>query len=450
MAGNMAAESDGGVWSSTTYENDTLTITPNSRWNAAQAGEFTIDVDDLAGNSLATLSLNYTIKLQLSNFQAASVVIGQNNFSGMFGNQGGGAEANTISSPYGNPEYANSILYLPEYGNNRVLGFNGVPEISNANADFVLGQTDFTDDTSGSGASEMDGPQTVVFHDGKLLLDDYNNNRVLIYNTAPIAGPAAADLVVGQTGFGLSVSDCTAVNLNYPESIEAVDNKLIVADTLNNRVLIWNSIPTSNGVAADMVLGQDSFTNCTLNDDNQDGSSDVSPSNRTLNVPTGVWSDGTRLVVIDSDNYRVLIWNTFPTGNFAPADIVIGQSDFVHSTENDDDQDGSIDATSSSRTFGYPYNGITSNGTQLFIADNNNHRIMIWNTFPTANFAPADVVLGQSDFTHSTRNDDDQDDSADTQASARTLYLPSGILIVGNKLIVADQENHRYLIYEGL
>ena len=35
---------------------------------------------------------------------------------------------------------------------------------------------------------------------------------------------------------------------------------LFVADYDNNRVLIWNNIPTSNGQAANMVLGQPNMT----------------------------------------------------------------------------------------------------------------------------------------------------------------------------------------------
>jgi hypothetical protein len=37
-------------------------------------------------------------------------------------------------------------------------------------------------------------------------------------------------------------------------------SKLVVSDSTNNRVLIWNSIPTANGVPADVVLGQPDFT----------------------------------------------------------------------------------------------------------------------------------------------------------------------------------------------
>ena len=32
-----------------------------------------------------------------------------------------------------------------------------------------------------------------------------------------------------------------------------------------------------------------------------------------FNYPTDVWSDGTRLFVVDQGNNRILGWNTFPT-----------------------------------------------------------------------------------------------------------------------------------------
>ena len=44
-----------------------------------------------------------------------------------------------------------------------------------------------------------------------------------------------------------------------------------------------------------------------------------------LNHPTKVTTDGTRLIVADTYNHRVLIWNKIPTENYSPADVVIGQ-----------------------------------------------------------------------------------------------------------------------------
>jgi len=45
-----------------------------------------------------------------------------------------------------------------------------------------------------------------------------------------------------------------------PQGVWIQNGKLYVADTQNNRVLIYNSIPTANGAAADVVLGAPNFT----------------------------------------------------------------------------------------------------------------------------------------------------------------------------------------------
>lgn len=385
--------------------------------------------------------------LTLRNFQAADVVIGQTDFSESDENQGGSADANTIYEPYGNPKGFNDILYLPDYGNNRVLGFNTIPTVSNMPADFVLGQPDFTSTMGGTSELLFTGPQDVAFDEGKMFLVSYENNRILIWNDIPTTGNIPADIVLGQSDFLSSASStCDDAGLSSPETIWAADGKLIATDSGNNRVLIWNTIPTTNNTPADIVLGQQDFFHCAQNDTNNDGIADT-PSASTLSYPAGVWSDGTRVAVLDNSNSRVLIWNTFPTSNAQPADIVLGQSDFAHNTENDDNQDNLIDASPSERTLNDPYNGIFSNGTQLFIADSDNNRVLIWNTFPTSNFQAADIVLGQSDFVNNEVNDDNQDGLPDLSSSARTLDGPTGIFQVGNKLVVADTENNRYLIY---
>ena len=382
----------------------------------------------------------------LSTFQNASVVIGQADFSHGSANQGGAAGANTLFDPMGKPAVYNGILYVSD-SNNRVLGFNTVPTSNDASADFVLGQSDFSTTASGNAANKMAGPESIrVSDDGKLLVDDYGNNRVLLWNTAPTSSGVSADVVVGQTGFGLSASACTSTGLKYPESIETVGGKLIVADSGNNRVLIWNTIPTSDGAPADIVLGQGDFTHCQYNDDNQDGTHDANPTDRTLRYPTDAWSDGTRLIITDRNNSRVLIWNTFPTSNFTPADVVLGQGDFTHSQYNDDNQDGTSDANPTARTLSYPFN-LDSNGIQLFVADSSNSRVLIWNTFPTSNFTPADVVLGQGDFIHGAYNDDNQDGTHDTNPTARTLYNPYGVYVLGTQLFITDEGNSRYLIF---
>jgi hypothetical protein len=49
-----------------------------------------------------------------------------------------------------------------------------------------------------------------------------------------------------------------------PTAVASDGSILAVADTSNNRILIWKSIPTTFGQPADIVLGQKDFTSVTL------------------------------------------------------------------------------------------------------------------------------------------------------------------------------------------
>lgn len=59
-----------------------------------------------------------------------------------------------------------------------------------------------------------------------------------------------ASVVVGQPDFTSSAvnqgGSVAAITLNYPKMVTICQGKLIVSDQNNNRVLIWNSIPSSN------------------------------------------------------------------------------------------------------------------------------------------------------------------------------------------------------------
>ena len=226
-------------------------------------------------------------------------------------------------------------------------------------------------------------------------------------------------MVVGQAAFDTWDSDCDTSMLNHPEDAIMVKGKLIVSDSSNNRVLIWNTIPITNGVAPDMVLGQPDFKTCI--DDNSGG---VTAS--TLDYPIGLWSDGEKLIVADADNNRVLIWHTFPTTNGAPADMVIGQLTM------DDDTWRTTQSGLSWPAY------VALNGSQMFVSDYSNNRVMVWDSLPAINNAPADVVLGQAAF-----------DTSDSGTSATTMSCPTGLLTSGDKFIVSDNCNNRYLIFES-
>ena len=383
----------------------------------------------------------------VTNFAPAAVVIGQVTFSGYSSVLTGRTKtAATIDRTYGSVAINGNTLYVPDFLGNRVLGYNTIPTTNGAAADFVLGQPDLTSSVEGTSATTFLNPQSVRIAGGKLFMVDYANNRILIWNTPPTSSNVPADIVVGQGS--MTTGDCTLTQsgLCQPEDVFVSNGKLIVSDSGNNRVLIWNSIPTTNGMAADVVLGQNSFTTNSMNDDDQDTNPDSAPSARTLSYPAGVWSNGTKLVVCDTSNNRVLVWNTIPTSNFTPASIVLGQNSFTMSTAIDDDQDGLPDAQASARTFDYPY-FVTSNGVMLFVTDSSNSRVLVWETFPAANFAAATKVLGQNSLTGYVANDDDQNESQDAAPSARTLDRPTGLHLEGTTLYVGDNMNSRILMY---
>ena len=129
----------------------------------------------------------------------------------------------------------------------------------------------------------------------------------------------AADLILYADDFNNAGS---AANLNHPMKVVSDGKRLIVSDTYNNRVLIWDRIPTQNYIPADLVIGQKDMIQ------NFPG---TAPDK--LRWPTGVTTDGSKLAVADAYNNRVLIWTHFPTANGQPADIVIGQPDFFQNIE---------------------------------------------------------------------------------------------------------------------
>ena len=155
------------------------------------------------------------------------------------------------------------------------------------------------------------------------------NNRVLIWNTTPTNANQLPDIVLGQPNFNINIANGVGIganSLSNPTSVYSDGTRVYVADTGNHRVLIWNTIPTVNAQAANVVLGQPNFTSNVLNNGGIGAS--------TLNAPSSVYSLGTRLFVADTTNNRVLIWNTIPTVNKQNADLVLGQPTFVANTIN--------------------------------------------------------------------------------------------------------------------
>jgi uncharacterized protein (TIGR03437 family) len=330
-------------------------------------------------------------------------------------------------------------LNLPPF-NPSPNGFNCLVCVGRAT--MLLGQPDFNNNAVNLTQNGFRNPVGVATDGTHLIVADSDNNRVLIWNSIPTVINQKADVVVGQVDFvHNSVSNPpTPTSMRGPQSVWISGGKLIVGDTEDNRVLIYNSIPTKNGQAADIVVGAPNMTTPI-----PVAQVTPHPTQSTLFSPVSATSDGTRLFVADLGNNRVLIWNKIPVSNGAPADVVIGQADFVSYYDNNvtvlcasNGKDSNGNATYPplcEKTLAFP-RYVLSDGTRLFIADGGNDRILIYNTIPASNTPAADIVLGQPDFV----TDNPLDGSAQ-------MYTPTSLAWDGTNLYVADAFNRRVLAF---
>jgi hypothetical protein len=267
---------------------------------------------------------------------------------------------------------------------------------------------------------------------GPLIVSDTGHHRLLIWTKVPTHDAAPADLVIGQPDFA---GDCrnghgvvSATSLNVPTGIAVGAGVLAVADAWNHRVLIWHGIPQRSNQPADVVLGQA---------DLQSGIANrglAQPRADTLNWCYGVTISDGRLLVADTGNRRVLLWRAVPSRHGAPADLVLGQRDFVTRDENG----GGNEAALGMR---WPH-AIVADDAGCFVADAGTSRVMAWRRMPTGNGAACDFVLGQAAF-----SDGDHNRGAYDPADA-TMAMPYGMARRGGQLIVADTANSRLLGFD--
>ncbi len=431
LTGDLAAVATPN-WNATA---DTLTLVPApSGWPRGPGHTLGLAARDKAGNPLVPLQAEFLVRLDLRNNQPALAVIGQTDFSGNSGNHPHGVPtASNLVYPIGNPYLSpQGHLVVPDSGNNRLLVFDGVPSVSGAAAVAVVGQSDFSSNAYLVDAAHRLTPRGLATWGNRLIVTEHLADRVVIYADSPLGGTSTLPTVVlGLPSFGtdtrqlINASTCDSTGVWYPTGVAVTpDGRLLVADSGHHRVLIWNRLPTVSGTPADLVLGQSGMTTCDPNANATPGEPSA-VSARSLNTPVGLWTDGTRLVVVDAGNHRALIWNTFPQVSFAPADLVLGQPDF---TSNSNAPSPSAATVARGAGGGNRYGEVNSNGVQLAIADTFDHRVLLWNDFPRRNGQEADLVLGQANFAERLAQ----------PMGASLLYNPTGVLFTREALLVPN------------
>mgnify|MGYP003683787071 FL=1 len=338
--------------------------------------------------------------------------------------------------------YSNK-LFVTDSSHNRILIWNSLPTSSSDLPDVVVGQIDFSGArANGEGgtrqASGLNGPNGIwagmIGGQEKLLVTDTNNHRVLVFDGIPSSNFPQASVVLGQVDAFAGASTCDSSTFKNPYGVYSDGTKIYVADTVHNRIAIYNSLPAVSGVAADLVLGQGNKTSC--------GTGNTASN---LNGPRDVWSDGSKIMVTDYGNHRILVWNTFPSSDGDPADAVLGQASLTGNGASN-----GANGLSSPST-------LTYDGSRVYVADSSNHRLMIFSGIPGAGtYGPnATVSIG--------RNTSGVGALGPNQSS---LYTPRGVavssggviyvsenstdrIIAHNTLPGVDTENHDFYLMTG-
>jgi DNA-binding beta-propeller fold protein YncE len=202
----------------------------------------------------------------------------------------------------------------PDSGNRRVLVWHRVPVDNGACADVALAQRDFTtrDENAGEGAGPlgMRWPHGIAVLGQAVLVADAGNNRIMVWRSLPQANGMACDFVLGQAGMAeldrnRAAYDPTASTPNMPYGVTVQDDRLVVADTANSRVVGFDTQGLAIGFAATRLADQRDFT---AKGDNRW----CLPARDSLCWPYGVAACEDTLVVADSSNNRVPVWEAAP------------------------------------------------------------------------------------------------------------------------------------------
>ena len=173
-----------------------------------------------------------------TNGENADLVLGHPDFT----SRNIGTSQATLHTPYG-VFVSGTTVWVADRGNNRALRFDN-PTTNGASADGVLGQSTFTSNVTGCTNSSFNSCIDVCMDPGgNLYVMDGNNFRVLIFNNAaakPNGGDA--DFVLGQLDFTTSTNNGGQNGIMWGSvAVDAVNKVFLFSDMNYERILVFGA-----------------------------------------------------------------------------------------------------------------------------------------------------------------------------------------------------------------
>lgn len=268
------------------------------------------------------------------------------------------------------------------------------------------------------------GPRGLFFDGDNLIVADTGNHRVLIFNSFDPSKHNEATVVLGQPDFfsEMPANGGPEKGLFMPTGVLVHKGSLIVADGWHHRVLVWSGLPESNWQEPTYVIGQDKL-------------SEIEPNRGTecnphgLYWPFGIGFAANKFWIADTGNRRVLGWNDLPLDGEAPQ-VIIGQDDGYSHEENR----GGVGRN------GFRWvHDITGDETSLYLSDAGNHRVLYWPTCDS-NDSEARAIIGQPDAFSTSEWPYGPHDQ-------KRLRFPYSASLFQGRMAIADTANNRVLLY---
>jgi len=270
------------------------------------------------------------------NHRIRKIVIDNGTVTTLAGSSSGSTDATGTSASFDKPygiTTDGTNLYVADRGNHKIRKI----VIDNGTVTTLAGSSQGSTDGTGTSAS-FDGPYGITTDGTNLYVADHGNHRIrkIVIDNGTVTTLAGSSQ-------GSTDATGTSASFSYPTGITTDGTNLYVTDHFNHRI---RKIVISTGVVTTLAGSSDGYT-------------DATGTSASFSYPTGITTDGTNLYVSDQSNQRI-------------RKIVISTG--VVTTLAGSGSQGSTDATGTSASFKYPI-GITTDGTNLYVADQSNHRI---------------------------------------------------------------------------